>query len=139
MNQYLLFSFLFFRDYVITRSVGYFISTNDSPSAGAECPARQRSWEAMTSAICCSVIRPRPTSKSVPTTARTMFLRNRSAEMTKYASCSFSITHRASLTSQIVVFTSVCVRQNEAKSCLPISSCAALFIASKSKPFATRV
>ena len=115
------------------------ISTKAKPSAGAEWPARQRSCAAMTSANCSSVILPLPTSKSVPTTARTILRKNRFAVMINRHSVSLSCLHSAFLTSQMVVLASVCVRQKEAKSCSPIIRAAALFIASKSSPAATRV
>ena len=59
------------------------ISINESPSAGAECPARQRLCAAITCSNSSSLIVPRPTSKRVPTTARTMFRKNRLAVISK--------------------------------------------------------
>lgn len=115
------------------------ISTNDSPSAGDEWPALQRLRAARMLSISSGIILPRPTSNSVPTIARTILRRKRSAVMTNVASVSFSCVQYASFTLQIVVLASVCARQKEAKSCLPNRYSAASFIASKSRPSATRV
>ena len=52
--------------------------------------------------------------------ARTIFRRKRSAVMTKTASWSFSMRHSAVVMLQILVLTSVCVRQKDEKSCVPI-------------------
>ena len=113
---------------------GYEILVRYNPAAGTDCPALQRFLLAITARKSSMVIRPRPTSKSVPTTARTILRKKRSAVMAKTLS-----DHCACVTVQMVVLTSVCTLQKEAKSCVPRRYCAALFMASKSKPGATRV
>ena len=53
--------------------------TSDKALPGTDSPAAQRFFCAMISAKSFSEMRPRPTSMSVPTTARTMLRRKRSA------------------------------------------------------------
>ena len=71
------------------------MSQRNRPWAGMDSPASERVPVATTCWNCSSVMRWRPTSKSVPTTARTMLRRKRLAEISKYHVVGEVLTHWA--------------------------------------------
>lgn len=75
---------------------------------------------------------PRPTSTNVPTVARTIPRRNRSARIVKIYASSEKL-HDAWLTVQMFVLLSDPVRASDEKSCEPSKYCAACCIAWPSK------
>ena len=95
-------------------------------------PAAPRSRRSMIAATASGGSLPRPTSTSVPTTARTILRRKRSAVISKAITPLSQGIQRALRTSQMLVLTSVCSLENDVKSRIPTISDAAWFMASKS-------
>ena len=87
----------------------YLTSSRNRAHAGMLSPALEREPLAILSLNWSMVMRWRPTSTSVPTTALTMLRRKRLADMRKCQASSASFVHAASVTLQSVVFTSVWV------------------------------
>ena len=96
-------------------SLGYSISSRKRPEAGTLSPAEQRSFFSMVSQNWATESLPRPTSMSVPTMARTMLRRKRSALMQK-TKPSAVCSQWAYMMRQLLVLTSVWSLANEVKS-----------------------
>ena len=111
----------------------YRMSSRNNALPGILSPAADRLRPSMIRENSSTVIRPRPTSISVPTTARTILRRKRSAVMRKYHVLGEVCIQQASVTSHSVVFTSVWLLQKAPKSFARIRCRAASFIFSKSK------
>ena len=109
------------------------MSSKNNACPGIDSPASVRALPSTTLRNSGSVIRWRPTSISVPTTALTMLRRKRLALISKYHEHGDTWCQAADLTSQSVVLTSELLLQKAPKSLYSVSMAAARFINSKSR------
>ena len=100
----------------------------NKPCGWAPLLARERSREATISANSSTVYLPLPTSTSVPTMARTILRRKRSARIVKRSVPSLSTTHSACVTLQIFVLLLEFSFANVVKSEVASNTFAASFI-----------
>ena len=92
------------------------MSSRKSALPGIDSPASLRFFPSITLQKSSSESFPRPTSIIVPTTALTIFLKNRLAVISKYQVVSPVCIHSALVTWHSVVFTSLCALQKAPKS-----------------------